>query len=59
MVVVPAIGLVAWLSTAGAAAAPEAQTREGYVMPTACRSREAKGDRRPTRRNARSSSNAW
>lgn len=43
MVGIQAIGLVAWLATAGATAAPEAQAREGYVMPTACRSREAKG----------------
>lgn len=40
---VQTIALVAYLATSGAAAGPEAETREGYVMPTGCKSREAKG----------------
>ena len=41
---IPKIGIAAaWLATAGVAAAPGTETREGYVMPTACQSREAEG----------------
>ncbi len=39
---IQAMGIV-WIVTAGAPAAAEAETREGYVMPTGCKSREAKG----------------
>jgi hypothetical protein len=43
MVTVQTIALVAYLLTSGAAAAPESGTREGYVMPAGCKSREEKG----------------
>jgi hypothetical protein len=43
MLAVPAIGLIAGFLTAGIAAAPEAETREGYVMPAGCKVQEEKG----------------